>query len=255
MTLLAGKKGLIVGIANRDSIAWACARAMHAAGAEIGATWQNDKARVHVEPLLDEIGAGLRMPLDVGDDEQMRALFDAAAVRWGRLDFVLHAVAYAPRKDLQGRVADSSREGFALAMDISCHSFIRMAHLAEPLMAASGGSLMTLSYLGASEVMPHYGIMGPVKAALESTTRYLAAELGPSRIRVNAVSPGPIATRAASGIAAFDELVADSVRRSPIAGELQPDDVGPLCAFLASDGARAITGCTLYVDGGHHILN
>ena len=162
MTLLAGKKGLIVGIANRDSIAWACARAMHAAGAEIGATWQNDKARVHVEPLLDEIGAELRMPLDVGDDEQMRALFDAAAVRWGRLDFVLHAVAYAPRKDLQGRVVDSSREGFALAMDISCHSFIRMAHLAEPLMAASGGSLMTLSYLGASEVMPHYGIMGPV---------------------------------------------------------------------------------------------
>lgn len=255
MTLLAGKKGLIVGIANRDSIAWACARAMHAAGAEIGATWQNDKARPHVEPLLDEIGAELRMPLDVGDDEQMRALFDAAAVRWGRLDFVLHAVAYAPREDLQGRVVDSSREGFALAMDISCHSFIRMAHLAEPLMAASGGSLMTLSYLGASEVMPHYGIMGPVKAALESTTRYLAAELGPSRIRVNAVSPGPIATRAASGIAAFDELVADSVRRSPIAGELQPDDVGPLCAFLASDGARAITGCTLYVDGGHHILN
>ncbi|WP_280191920.1 enoyl-ACP reductase FabI [Delftia sp. PS-11] len=254
MTALAGKKGLVIGIANRDSIAWACAKALHAAGAEVGATWQNDKARPHVEPLLDEIGATLRLPLDVQDDGQMQALFDAAATRWGRLDFVLHAVAFAPRADLQGRVVDSSREGFALAMDISCHSFLRMARLAEPLMAA-GGSLMTLSYLGASEVMPHYGIMGPVKAALESSMRYLAAELGPSRIRVNAISPGPVRTRAASGIASFDALVADSEQRSPIAGALLPEDVGPLCAFLASDGARAISGCTLYVDGGHHILN
>ncbi|MDR0225977.1 MAG: enoyl-ACP reductase FabI [Burkholderiaceae bacterium] len=253
MTALTGKKGLVVGIANRDSIAWACARALHAAGAEIGATWQDEKARPHVEPLLDEIGASLRLPLDVRDPAQMQALFDAAAARWGRLDFVLHGVAFAPRQDLQGRVVDSSPQGFGLAMDISCHSFIRMARLAEPLMA-SGGSLMTLSYLGASEVMPQYGIMGPVKAALESATRYLAAELGPSGIRVNAISPGPIATRAASGIAAFDALVADSERRSPISG-LGPADVGPLCAFLASDGARAISGCTLFVDGGHHILN
>ncbi|WP_027015690.1 enoyl-ACP reductase FabI [Comamonas composti] len=254
MSMLAGKKGLVIGIANRDSIAWACARALRAAGATLGATWQSEKARPHVEPLLDELQAELRLPLDVQDDAQMQALFDAVARQWGRLDFLLHAVAFAPRQDLHGRVLDSSRQGFALAMDVSCHSFIRMARLAEPLMH-EGGSLMTLSYLGASAAVPNYGIMGPVKAALESTTRYLAAELGPARIRVNAISPGPIQTRAASGIASFDALVADSARRSPIGGELQPDDVGPLCAFLASDGARAISGSTLYVDGGYHILN
>lgn len=254
MGFLDGKKGLVIGIANRDSIAWACARSLREAGAEIGASWQNESARPHVEPLLDEIDARLRLPLDVQDDAQMQALFDAAGRLWGRLDFVLHAVAYAPRADLHGRVTDSSRAGFAQAMDISCHSFIRLARLAEPLMT-QGGSLMTLSYLGASEVIPHYGLMGPVKAALESATRYLAHELGPARIRVNAISPGPIQTRAASGIASFDALLASSASKTALASELCPEDVGPLCAFLAGDAARAITGCTLHVDGGAHILN
>lgn len=167
---------------------------------------------------------------------------------------MLHSIAFAPKPDLHGRVTDSSREGFGLAMDVSCHSFVRLARLAEPLMP-DGGSLITMSYLGGAEVVPHYGIMGPVKAALESATRYLAAELGPAGIRVNAVSPGPIPTRAASGLSDLDALMADSAARSPLRRALSIDDVGPLCAFLASDGARAITGSTLYVDGGHHILN
>ncbi|KAF1712708.1 enoyl-[acyl-carrier-protein] reductase FabI [Pseudoxanthomonas kalamensis DSM 18571] len=254
MISLQGKKGLIVGIANEHSIAWACARACRDAGAELAATWQTEKARPHVEPLLDVLDVDLRQALDVADDAQMQALFARIAEQWGRLDFLLHAVAFAPKADLQGRVTDSSREGFLLAMDVSCHSFVRMARLAEPLMA-QGGSLTTLSYLGSEEVVPHYGLMGPVKAALESTVRYLAAELGPSAIRVNAISPGAIPTRAASGLAEFDALVADQSRRAPLPSALSIDDVGPLAAFLASDAARAITGTTQYVDGGYHILN
>ncbi len=252
--MLKGKKGLVIGIGNAQSIAWACAKAFHEAGATLGGTWLNDKARPHVEPLLQSLEAEIMLPLDVRDDAQLQALFDEVARRWGRLDFLLHSIAFAPKDDLHGRVVDSSREGFLLAMDISCHSFLRMARLAEPLMA-EGGSLMTMSYLGGQEVVENYGIMGPVKAALESSVRYVAHELGPRGIRVNAISPGPIVTRAASGIADFDRLVQDSVERSPMKRELGIDDVGPLCAFLASDGARAITGTTLYVDGGYHILN
>lgn len=254
MPMLQGKKGLVVGIANESSIAWACARAMREAGAEVAVTWFNEKARPHVEPLARQLQAPIALPLDVTRAEQVQAVFDAVAAQWGRLDFLLHSIAFAPKEDLHGRVTDSSAEGFARAMDVSCHSFIRMARLAEPLMPG-GGSLMTMSYLGAAEVVEHYGLMGPVKAALESSVRYLAAELGPAGIRVNAVSPGPLATRAASGIARFEQLLEDSERRSPMRRPLGVDDVGPLSAFLASDGARAITGSTLYVDGGFHILN
>jgi len=251
---LGQRKGLVVGIANDRSIAWACARAFREAGAELAATWQDERARPHVEPLLESLGIDLRLPLDVADDAQLQAVFDAIARRWGRLDFLLHSVAFAPRADLHGRVVDSSREGFAQAMDLSCHSFLRMARLAEPLMR-DGGSLLTLSYLGAGEVVPNYGLMGPVKAALEACVRYLAVELGPAGIRVNAVSPGAIPTRAASGIGGFDVLVADQLARSPIRTPLSIGDIAPLCAFLAGDGARAITGTTLYVDGGYHLLN
>jgi len=180
-------------------------------------------------------------------------VFDAIRAQWGRLDFVLHSIAFAPAADLHGRVADSSREGFARAIDVSCHSFFRMARLAEPLME-EGGTLLTMSYLGAAEVVPHYGVMGPVKAALEASVRYLATEFGPSGIRVNAVSPGPMRTRAASGIAGFDDLLADAQRRAPLTREVEIDDVGSLCAFLVSDAARAITGDVHYIDGGLHIL-
>ena len=251
---LRGKKGLIVGIANEDSIAWGCARAFRAAGAELAVTWLNESARPYVEPLAEQLQAPIQMPLDVEQDGQMEAVFDALGARWERLDFVLHSIAFAPAADLHGRVADSSREGFARAMDISCHSLARMARLAEPLMQG-GGSLLTMSYLGAEEVVANYGLMGPVKAALESTVRYLAAELGPQGIRVNAVSPGPMATRAASGLADFGDLLADAAQRAPLRRLVDIDDVGAVCTFLASDAARSITGTTLYVDAGYHILN
>ncbi|CAN7601872.1 enoyl-ACP reductase FabI [Pseudorhodoferax sp. LjRoot39] len=250
---LQGKKGLVIGIANDKSIAWGCARAFRAAGAELAVTWFNDKARPWVEPLADQVQAALRMPLDVEQPGQMEAVFEAIARQWGRLDFALHSIAFAPKSDLHGRVTDTSREGFARAMDISCHSFARMARLAEPLMP-DGGALMTMSYVGAEEVVPNYGVMGPVKAALESSTRYLAAELGPRGIRVNAVSPGPLATRAASGIAGFDQLLQDAVARAPLRRLVDIDDVGALCTFLAGEGGRNITGSTLYVDAGYHVV-
>lgn len=250
---LQGKKGLVVGIANTHSIAWGCARAFHAAGAQLAVTWLNDKARPYVQPLAAQVQAPIQLPLDVEQPGQLEAVFDAVAQQWGRLDFVLHSIAFAPAADLHGRITDSSREGFMRAMDISCHSFARMARLAEPLMK-EGGTLLTMSYLGADEVIHNYGLMGPVKAALESSVRYLAAELGPQGIRVNAVSPGPLATRAGSGIADFDQLLADAARRAPLRRLVDIDDVGALCAFLASDAGRSITGNTLYVDAGYHIL-
>ena len=250
---LQGRKGLVVGIANEHSIAWGCAQAFAAAGAELAVTWFNDKARPFVEPLALQLKAPITLQLDVEQPGQMEAVFEAITRQWGRLDFVLHSIAFAPKGDLHGRVTDCSREGFLRAMDISCHSFARMARLAEPLMP-EGGSLMTMSYVGAEEVIPSYGVMGPVKAALEASMRYLAAELGPRGIRVNAVSPGPLATRAASGIPQFDALLADAVQRAPLRRLVSLQDVGALCTFLAGDGARAITGSTLYVDGGHHIL-
>ncbi|MGZ9031360.1 MAG: enoyl-ACP reductase FabI [Burkholderiaceae bacterium] len=252
-SLLAERKGLVVGIANEHSIAYGCARMFRSCGAELAVTWLNDKARGYVEPLARELSATITLPLDVEQEGAMEAVFDTLRERWGRLDFVLHSIAFAPQQDLHGRVTDTSRAGFAQAMDISCHSFMRMARLAEPLMDR-GGSLLTMTYLGANEVVPHYGVMGPVKAALEAAVRYLATELGPRGIRVNAVSPGPLRTRAASGIPDFDELIAEARRRSPLPREVEIDDVGSLCAFLVSDAAQAMTGDVHYVDGGFHIL-
>jgi enoyl-[acyl-carrier protein] reductase I len=252
-SLLAGRKGLVVGIANAQSIAYGCARMFRRCGAELAVTWLNEKVREHVQPLARELAATIAMPLDVEHSGDMEAVFAAIRTTWGRLDFVLHSIAFAPAAELHGRFADSSREGFARAIDISCHSFVRMARQAEPLMS-DGGTLLTMSYLGAAEVVPHYGVMGPVKAALESSVRYLATELGPRGIRVNAVSPGPIRTRAASGIPGFDSLVADARSRAPLPREVEIDDVGSLCAFLVSDAARAITGDVHHIDGGLHIL-
>ncbi|SHE78177.1 Enoyl-[acyl-carrier-protein] reductase [NADH] [Lampropedia hyalina DSM 16112] len=254
MTFLKGKKGLVVGIANDQSIAWGCAKAFHEAGAEQAITWLNDKARKYVEPLAQQVEASITGNLDVTNPDEMKAIFDTIGERWGKLDFLVHSVAFAPKEDLHGRVVDSSRDGFLQAIDISCHSFIRLTRLAEPLMK-NGGTVLTMSYLGASEVMPNYGMMGPVKAALESSVKYLAAELGGQGIRVHAISPGPLVTRAASGLAGFDSLVQESIDRSPLHKALNVDDVGPLSAFLVSDGAKAMTGGLLFVDGGYNILN
>jgi enoyl-[acyl-carrier protein] reductase I len=250
---LNGKRGLVVGIANDASIAAGCARAFAAAGASLAATYLNEKALPYVKPVTDAIGCKLLLPCDVRIPGQLESVFDQIRSTWGRLDFLLHAIAFAPAADLHGRVVDCSTAGFGLAMDVSCHSFLRMAHLAEPLMAA-GGCLLTVTFYGSERVVAHYNLMGPVKAALESAVRYTAAELGAKGIRAHAISPGPIRTRAASGIAHFDELLEAEAAVAPEHHLVDIDDVGALAAFLVSDGARHITGTIVPVDGGQHLM-
>jgi enoyl-[acyl-carrier protein] reductase I len=252
--LLEGKRGLIVGIANENSIAWGCAKAFHAFGAELAVTYLNDKARKYVEPLAQAVKAQIVMPLDVRAAGQVEAVFERIAEQWGSLDFVVHSIAFSPKDALQGRVADVSRDGFLTTMEVSCWTFIRMAHLAEPLMR-KGGTLFTMTYYGSQMVVKNYNIMGVAKAALESAVRYLAAELGPKGIRVHAISPGPLATRAASGIPEFDTLLDKAKAKAPARSLVSVDDVGVATAFLAHDAARLITGETLYVDGGYHIID
>jgi enoyl-[acyl-carrier protein] reductase I len=252
--LLEGKRGLIIGIANEQSIAWGCAKAFRALGAELAVTYLNDKAKRYVEPLARELEAPIFMPLDVRTEGQMEAVFDRIAKEWGQLDFAVHSIAFSPKDTLQGRVIDVPQDGFLTTMDISCWSFIRMAHLAEPLMT-KGGTLFTMTYYGSQMVVENYNIMGVAKAALECAVRYMAAELGPKKIRVHAISPGPLATRAASGIPEFDELLEKAKAKAPARSLVSIDDVGVATAFLAHDAARLITGETLYIDGGYHIID
>jgi enoyl-[acyl-carrier protein] reductase I len=252
--LLEGKKGLIVGVANERSIAWGCAKAFRALGAELAITYVNDKTRKYAEPLARDAAASIFMPLNVQIPGQVEEVFERIRKNWGRMDFLVHSVASAPKETLRGRVVDVSRDGFLATMDVSCWSFIRMAHLAEPLMK-NGGVLFTMSYYGSRMVVKHYNIMGVAKAALECAVRYLAAELGPKGIRVHAISPGPLATRAASGIPEIDKLL-DKVRaKSPVRCLVSIEDVGAATAFLTHDATRLITGETLYVDGGYHIID
>jgi enoyl-[acyl-carrier protein] reductase I len=250
---LAGKKGLILGIANEHSIAFGCAQAFRALGAELAITYSNEKTKTYTEPLAQALAAPIFLPCDVRQSGQLEAVFQAVEQKWQVLDFALHAIAFAPKEDLHGRLADCSRDGFLLAMDVSCHSFIRMAHLAEPLMR-NGGALFTMSYYGAEKVIEHYNVMGPVKAALESAVRYLASEFGPKGIRVHAISPGPIKTRAASGIDHFDDLLEQAAKRAPARQLVGIEDVGAATAVLATDYAKLITGETVYVDAGYHIV-
>src|SRR5690242_2829544 len=252
--LLEGKKGLIVGIANDQSIAWGCAAAFRAFGANLAVTYLNDKAKKHVEPLAQVLGSSIVMPLDVQVPGQMEAVFDRIKKEWGELDFVVHSIAFAPQQALHGRVVDVPLDGFLTTMHVSCWTFLRMAHLAEPLMR-KGGTLFTMTYYGSRTVVKNYNIMGVAKAALESAVRYVSAELGPKGIRVHAISPGPLATRAASGIPEFDELLEKAKGKAPARSLVSIDDVGIATAFLAHDAARLITGDTLYVDGGYHIID
>jgi len=252
-TSLQGKRGLVVGIANEHSIAAGCARAFCAAGATLAATYLNEKARPFVQTVTDQLDCPILLPCDVRVPGQLEAVFAQIEATWGRLDFLLHAIAFAPTEDLHGRVVDCSADGFALAMDVSCHSFLAMARLAEKLMP-NGGCLLTVTFYGSERVVAHYNMMGPVKAALESAVRYTAAELGAKGIRAHAISPGPIRTRAASGIERFDELLTAAAADAPEQHLVDVDDVGALAAFLVGDGARRITGTVIPVDGGQHLL-
>lgn len=252
---LQGKVGLITGIANEKSISTGVAEACAQAGATLIITYQNEKTRAFIEPILGRLGVADAYLLDVTKPETMTEVFDQIDARYGKLDFALHSMAFAKRDDLHGRVVDTSADGFALAMDVSTHSFVRLAKMVEPLMIkAGGGSLVTMTYLGSEKVIPNYGVMGLCKAALEAATRYLAAELGEKGIRVNAVSPGPLMTRAASGIAGFDGLMAAAVERSPMHSLVTPEDIGALTAFLVSDAGRLISGGVHFVDAGYNIM-
>ncbi len=252
--LLKGKKALVTGIANDQSIAWGCAKAFSALGADLAITYRSEKTKKYVDPLLKEVKPSIYMPMDVQRPGELEAVFEAIDKKWGRLDILLHSIAFAPKEDLQGRVVDCSKDGFLMAMELSCWSFIRMAKLAEPLMK-NGGTLFTMTYYGSQMVVENYNLMGPVKAALEASTRYLAAELGPKGIRVHAISPGPLKTRAASGISEFDKLLQKAQSKAPLRSLVSIDDVGLAVGFLALDGAKLITGETLYIDGGYHIID
>lgn len=250
---LNGKKGLIVGIANDHSIAYGCAETFHRAGADLAITYLNHKAEPYVRPLAERLQSPIIVPCDVREAGQLEAVFARIQTEWGRLDFVLHSIAYAPKEDLHSRITDCSQAGFNTAMDVSCHSFIRVARMAEPLMTA-GGCLLTVTFYGSEKVVEEYNVMGPVKAALESTVRYMAAELGPKHIRVHALSPGPLKTRAASGIDRFDELLERTRSRTPEHQLVGIEDVGNVATFLVSDAAAALTGNIEYIDAGYHIL-
>ena len=251
--VLKGRKVLVVGVANEYSIAYGCAKAFRELGADLAITYLNEKARPHVEPLAKELEASLFLPLDVSVPGQLEAVFEAITARWSTLDSLVHSIAFAPKEDLQGGLLNCSADGFAKAMDVSCHSFVRMARLAAPLMT-QGGTMFAMSYYGANKVVANYNVMGPVKAALEACCRYLAFELGGQGIRVHAISPGPLKTRAASGLKDFDLLLNEAAQRAPLGELVDIMDVGFTCAFLATPYARRLSGSTLYVDGGVNIV-
>jgi enoyl-[acyl-carrier protein] reductase I len=252
MGILAGKRALIVGVATERSIAWGIAQAMHAQGAELAFSYANEKFQERVEPLARSIGSKLLMPLDVQLDDQIDAAFALLKREWGSLDVLVHAVAFAPREALSGSfTASTSREAFRIAHDVSSYSFTALARGAEPLMAGRAGALLTLSYLGAMRSLPSYNVMGLAKASLEANVRFLAADLGPRNIRVNAISAGPIKTLAAAGIGGFRRILAHVAQAAPLRRNVSTEDVGNAAAFLCSDMAAGITGEIIYVDNGY----
>lgn len=251
-TLLAGKRGLVMGVANDRSLAWGIANACAAQGAELAFTYQGEALERRVRPLAAGIGSDLVFPCDVADESSVDAAFAALAGRWERLDFLVHAIGWADKSYLRGRYLDTPREAFLQALDISCYSFVAVSRRAVAMMAP-GGALLTLSYLGAEKVIPHYNVMGVAKAALEASVRYLAHELGARRIRVNAISAGAVKTRAASGIAHFDDLLDESAKAAPLHRLIEPDDVGRMALALISDYGSGVTGEVVHVDAGMHI--
>lgn len=254
MGFMQGKRALIVGVASNRSIAWGIAQAMRREGAELALTYQNEKLKERVEGFARELGSDIAIPCDLGSDEQIQSLFDQLKTRWDGLDVIVHSAAFAPREALDGDFLNGvSREAWRIAHDISAYSFAALAKAGRPMMQGRHGALITLSYLGAERAIPNYNIMGPAKASLEATTRYLANCLGPEGIRVNAVSAGPIRTLAASGISDFRKLLDYAEKNSPMRRNVTIEDVGNTCAFLCSDLAAGITGEVIYVDSGYHI--
>jgi enoyl-[acyl-carrier protein] reductase I len=251
--VLYGRKALVVGIANEHSIANGCACAFREMGADVAITYVNEKTRAYVEPISRRLEAPIFMQLDVAMPGQLEAVFERIEREWGRLDIVVHSIAGGAGDDLRGALVDCSSGGFRMAMNVSVHSFVRMAKLAAPLMR-DGGTMFAMTYLGAEHVVPNYNVMGPVKAALEAACRYLAYELSPWRIRVHAISPGPLKTRAATGIKNFDCLLNDAVGRAPLGEQIDIMDIGFACAYLSTSYAQRITGSTLFVDGGVNIM-
>ena len=254
MSSLTGKLGIVFGVANRRSIAWAIAQAWHDAGARLAFTYQGERLKDNVEELASQFGADtLILPCDVTKDDEVAAVFQSLGQKFGRLDLLLHSVAFAPKDALEGEFVNTSREAFRIALDVSAYSLVALARGAAPLMT-NGGSIIAMSYYGAEKVVPHYNVMGVAKAALEANTRYLAYDLGSKRIRVNCISAGPVNTLAARGIAGFSEMLKQYETRSPLRRNLLPEELGATGLFLASDGAAAITGQVLYVDCGYQIM-
>ena len=251
--LLDGKKGLIVGVANHRSIAWGIARHAHAEGAELAFTFQGEALERRVRPLADSIGSSLVLPLDVTRPDELDAVFENITTSWGRLDFLVHSIAWAERDDLKGRTVDTSREGFLRSLEISAYSLIALTRRAEPLMK-DGGSIIALTFYGSLKTTPSYNVMGIAKAALEASVRYLARELGPDNIRVNAVSAGAIRTLSAAGIKNFSEMLKVAGEHSALQRTVKQSEVADVTAFLCSDAASGITGQTLYVDCGYSIM-
>ncbi len=251
-TLMKGKRGLVMGVANSRSIAWGIAKSCHAQGAELAFTYQGDALKKRVEPLAAEVGSDLVLPCDVTDKASMDAVFAAISKKWGRLDFLVHAIAFADKAELDGRYVDTSEDNFTKSLLISCYSFTALAQRAEKLMT-KGGSLLTLTYYGAEKVMPHYNVMGVAKAALEASVRYLAADLGKNNIRVNAISAGPIKTLAASGISDFRYILRWNEYNSALRRTVTIEEVGGSALYLLSDLGRAVTGEVHHVDAGYHI--
>ena len=251
---IAGKKALVIGVANERSLAWAIAKDLKDAGAEIGLTFVNEAMERRVRPLGEKLGASLIEPCDVNSDSQLDQLFETVKQKWGGLDILIHAVAFANKADLEGRFVETPREGFRLALDTSAYSLVACARRAEPLMEGRDGSIVTLSYLGAQRVIPHYNVMGVAKAALEASVRYLAVDLGTKKIRVNAISAGPVKTLAAAGIRDFRTMLNAAKEKTPLQENISAEDVGSLAAFLCGPAGKHITGTTLYVDSGAHIM-